>query len=223
MSESTAFPAPLELTEKAKTPSSSMRVVLDIYPSGALSVTLVPDAKATHQTSIMLSVDYPKAKQLARGEFVAACEDPELARALLRGGLFRDTGRRLAEHVIWSLDGLTMIEFHSAFRPSLAASRVSFPAHLFEDKEFGPEARKRLIQTFETDGYTRHSARGSAVQVLRSHCETQKIPFIVYLLKDQDIVTGVLVCKRTIATALANLESGQGHAVQMVYESPAYA
>jgi hypothetical protein len=224
MSKLTAFAAPLELTEKAKTPAGLMRAVLDRYASGALSVELIPEAQEPDRAApFMLSADVPGASQLARGEFVAACADGAFARALLHKGLFRVTGRQLAGEPIWSLQGLAMIEFLSAFQPPVAASRVSFPSHLFQDKEFEPEAQKRVIQAFETDGYTRHSAQGAAVWVLKQYCETKKLPFIVYLLKDQEEVAGVLVCKRSFAASIAARESQMGQAVQMVYESPSYS
>ncbi|MDQ9169320.1 hypothetical protein Q8A64_02730 [Oxalobacteraceae bacterium R-40] len=225
MSKPTAFAAPLELTEKAKTPAGLMRVVLDSYASGALSVELIPEAKEPDlaATPLMLSADAPEANQLARGEFVAACTDAALAHALLHRGLFRETGRHLAGVSVWTLQGLAMIEFLSAFQPPVAASRVSFPSHLFQDKEFEPQAQKRLIQAFEADGYTRHSAQGAAVWVLKQYCATKKLPFIVYLLKDQDAVAGVLVCKRGFAASIAERESHMGHTVQMVYESPTYS
>ncbi len=208
MTEPTAFAALLELTEKAKTPAGMMRVVLDIYPSGALSVALVPTANDTsREARLMLSADLPEGSRLARGEFVAALNDAALARAPFRAGLFRATGRHVAGEPIWSLDGLAMIEFLSAFQPSMAASKVSFPAHLFDDKDFEHEAQKRLIQRFEADGYTRHSAQGGAVWVLKRYCKKQKLPFLVFLLKEEDGTAGVLVCKRALAPSLVESES----------------
>lgn len=224
MSEPIALTQPMELTEKAHTPGGVMRIVLDAYPSGALSVALIPDSNAQPDDApLMLSAEPSNRNALAQGEFVAANKDAALTRALFRKRLFRSTGRQLEGAPIWSLDGLAMIEFLSAFQPPLAASKVSFPAHLFDDKEFEPEAQKRLIQSFETNGYTRHSARGAAVWVLKQHCEKQKQPFIVYLLQEQDATVGVLVCKRSHASAASESASDPGQSLQIVYESPRYS
>lgn len=224
MSEPGAFAAPLQLTEKAKTSDGAMQVVLDRYPSGALSVRLIPEASdANSASACMLSADLPQANQLTRGEFIAACKDPVFARSLLRSGLFRSTGRHLEGEPVWSLDGLAMIELLSACQPPIAASKVSFPAHLFQEREFAPEAKKRLIQAFENEACSRHSAQGASVWVIKQHCERQRLPFNVYLLKNQETVAGVLVCKRAYAAALVENESRSGITVQMVYESPQYA
>ncbi|MGV3742240.1 MAG: hypothetical protein ACO1NO_08015 [Burkholderiaceae bacterium] len=223
MNETKAFSAPLELTERTRLPTGPMRVVLAMYPSGALSVELVPDAKDGSHPSLMLSADINEASQLPRGEFAAACIAADLAAALLRGGLFRATGKRLGSNEVWSLKGLAMIEFQSAFRPPLAASRVSFPAHLFEDRTLDRDTQKHLIERFETDGYTRHSAQGASVWVIKQHCEQRKIPFTVYLLKEQDDVVGVLACKHAVAAMLEAREAGQGGSIEMVYESPRYS
>ncbi len=223
MSDANAFSAPLELTEKARLPNGLMRVVLDIYPSGALSVELVPAARAGQHPAFQLSADMTEAKRLPRGEFAAAPKNSALRDALLRSGLFQATEKRLGEHEIWSLRGLAMIEFQSAFRPSLAASRVSFPAHLFEDKEFDSATQKHLVQRFESEGYTRHSARGASVWVIKQYCEKKMLPFTVYLLKEQEGVAGVLVCKRALAVDVKDRESGQGRIVEIVYESPSYS
>jgi hypothetical protein len=224
MSKSTGFAAPLELTERAKTPHGLMRVVLDVYPSGALSVTLAAETKAPDRApSITLSADVAGAEQLARGEFVAACMEAELASSLLHGGMFRLTGRLLAEKMVWSLKGLAMIEFQSAFQPPLAASRVSFPTHLFSPKDFDTNAQKRLTQAFEADGCTRHSAQGASVWVIKNYCERHKLPFTVSLLKEQDATIGVLLCKRSVAAAMHERESRSGITVQVVYESPTYS
>lgn len=222
MNESSALPMPLQLTEKARTCAGLMRVVLSTYASGALSVDLVPEPRAPdNEASLLISADQPGAEGLARGEFAAACPDAALAQSLLQCGLFRATGHHLAQHPVWSLDGLARIEFLSAFRPPLAASRASFPSHLFHDKDFDLDAQKRLIQTFEADSHTRHSARGAAVWVVRQYCERHKLPFTVYLLQEQDATVGAMVCKRAAADALADQERRQGRSVQMVYESPA--
>lgn len=229
MNQSLSFAAPLELTEKARTPAGPMRIMLDTYPSGALLVLLKPDAKNTGTDSAMeISCDMPRGENdepLARGDFIAApslLTDTAFSSALLKGNAFRSSGKKLGGKDIWSLSGLAMIEFLSAFAPPIAASKASFPSHLFKDCPFDFHAQQALISDFEEKGCMHYSPEGDSVWMLREYCEKNKIPFSIYMVKQAEHTVGILFCKKKYAQAFSETEAQKGHTVQTVYESPLY-
>jgi hypothetical protein len=230
MSQPLSFAAPLELTEKAKTTAGPMRVVIDTYPSGTLLVILKPETgKGGQDSSIEISSDMPESandEPLARGEFAAADAlllDTGFSSALLKGNVFRSTGKRLSGKEIWSLNGLARIEFLSAFAPPIAASKASFPSHLFNDCPFDFHTQQTLIAGFEDKGGMYYSPQGESVWMLREYCEKNKIPFAIYMVKQEDEQTvGMLFCKKKFAQGLCENETQKGRSVQTIYESPLY-
>jgi hypothetical protein len=221
------FAAPLRITEKAKTRNGLLHIVLDEYPSGALRVALhaaVAEKGARGKASAVPTIRISRAaadtEQLGRGEFVYAGDDAELEQDLLKSGLFRATARKLDGSKIWRLDGLAIIELNSAYAPPLAATRVSFPNHLFHPKDFDAQAKKTLIESFESEGFSRHSATGASVWLIREYCESHKIPFCILLVKRDGVVNGVRICRKAMANSIIEREIAQGNKVELVYDSP---
>ncbi len=217
--------SPLILTERIKTSLGMLRVVLSSYQtSGLLSVELVSDIApvtdglAPVRTS--LSVDPSEPAALKYGEFVVKPVPELMMKTFLASGLFTPTGKVIANREIWRLSGTALLEFNSAFAPSKAASRASFPSHLFGRRHFDPASKQMLAAEFDKQGFTEHSPEGESVWVVREYCEQNRIPFVIYLVNKKNAVIGARVCKAELAKKIVEKNQAEGYAMVTVYESP---
>jgi hypothetical protein len=225
MDQPAQLAAPLTLTERIKTPLGFLRVVLSNYqPSGLLSVQLVldrPPAKSGRAApAASLSFDLQEPITLKHGEFAAKCSHELMAKTFLDSGLFTSTGKIISGGEIWRLSRTALLEFNSAFAPSKAASRASFPSHLFGRRQFDRTGKQMLAAEFDKHGYTEHSAAGESVWVVREYCEQNRIPFVIYLVNAANQVVGARVCKAELAKKIAEENTAQGYSMVTVYESP---
>jgi hypothetical protein len=217
--------SPLTLTERIRTPLGLLRVMLSNYQSsGLMSVELVLDKLPTSTERpgpiTSLSFDTAEPITLKHGEFVAKRSHGLMMQTFLDSGLFTATGKTCADGVIWRLSGTALLEFNSAFAPSKAASRASFPSHLFGRRHFDPASKKMLADEFDKRGYTDHSATGESVWVVREYCERNRIPFVIYLVNEKEEVVGARVCKAELAKKLEAKNAAEGFSMVTVYESP---
>jgi hypothetical protein len=217
--------SPLTLTERIRAPLGLLRVILSNYqPSGLLSVELMldkpPASNGRPASTTSLSFDTHEPIALKHGEFVAKCSHELMMQTFLDSGLFKSTGRTCVDGIIWHLSGTARLEFNSAFAPPKAASRASFPSHLFEHTHFDPAGKQVLADEFNKRGYTEHSAAGASVWVVREYCERNKIPFVIYLVNEKEQVVGARVCKAELAKKLEAKNKAEGFSVVTVYESP---
>jgi hypothetical protein len=202
-----------------------MNIMLASYPaSGLMSVGLVPAKnKAQKQlvedaVAISLSIDTEKPVTLALGEFAAHCTDGPMRAALLQSGLFALSAKSGPE--IWQLSGLAMLEFMSALAAPITASRASFPAHLFDNQPFTPAQKKALIIEFDHNGCTWHPATGDSIWVVREHCELNRIPFVIYFVKEKDRIVGARVCKAGLVQKFRAKDATDTRSTEIVYVSP---
>ncbi|OGB25489.1 MAG: hypothetical protein A3I66_16035 [Burkholderiales bacterium RIFCSPLOWO2_02_FULL_57_36] len=219
--------APLTLTERIKTPLGFLRVVLSNYqPSGRMLVELVLDkpsadgGRAAATTTLSFEPQEPAA--LTHGEFAARSVHQVMMKTFLDSGLFKSTGKAIDGGEIWCLSGTALLEFNSAFAPSRAASRASFPSHLFGRRQLDPAGKQMLAAEFNLHGYTEHSPAGESVWVVREYCEQNKIPFVIYLVNEKDEVIGARVCKAELAKKIAAQNAAAGYSMVTVYESPRF-
>lgn len=217
--------SPLTLTERIKTSLGMLRVVLSHYqPSGLLSVELLSDKASTGgepvTTRMSLSIDPSAPVALKYAEFIVKPVPELMMKTFLASGLFTPTGKIFADREIWRLSGTALLEFNSAFAPSKAASRASFPSHLFGRRHFDPAGKQLLAAEFDKQGYTEHSPEGESVWVVREYCEQNRIPFVIYLVNEKNAVIGARVCKAELAKKIVEKNQAEGYAVVTVYESP---
>jgi hypothetical protein len=218
---------PLTLAERVKTPFGALNITLASYAeSGLMWVQLVSnDANAQKQLfegapAITLSVDLEKPPNLAPGEFVADCRNETLKKSLLQSGLMEATSKTAPEGAIWRLSGLASLEFMATLAPPITASKASFPAHLFGHKPFSAEAKKKLITEFEDNGHTQHSPSGESIWVVREYCVTNRIPFVIYYIKQDNKVIAARVCRADLAQQAQEADKKLTQTVEIVYESP---
>jgi hypothetical protein len=218
---------PLTMAERVKTPYGALNITLASYAeSGLMWVQLVSnEANAQKQLfdgapAATLSVDIAKPVNLAPGEFVARCAHPSLKKSLLQSGLLESTGKELPEGEIWRLTGLALLEFMATLAPPITASRASFPAHLFGHKPYTTEAKKKLIAEFEENGYTKHSPSGASIWVVREYCVLNRIPFVIYFIKQDKKVLAARVCRADLAKQSLQADHKLDQTAEIVYESP---
>jgi hypothetical protein len=197
---------PLTLAERVKTPYGALNITLASYAeSGLMWVQLISnEANAQKQLfegapATTLSVDMEKPVNLAPGEFIAHCPNPSLKKSLLQSGLLEATGKEMPEGEIWRLAGLALLEFMATLAPPITASRASFPAHLFGHKPLTLEAKKKLIAELEENGYTKHSPNGASIWAVREYCVLNRIPFVIYFIKQDKTVLAARVCRADLA------------------------
>jgi hypothetical protein len=225
MHNSARLLSPLTLTERIKTPFGLLRIILSNYqPSGLMSVELTldkqPSAGGRAAPVTALSIDTTEEIELDHGEFVAKPCHELMMQTFLDSGLFKAAGKTCNSGLIWRLSGTAMLEFNSAFAPSKAASRASFPSHLFGRRHFDPAGKQMLADEFDKQGYTEHSPSGESVWVIREYCERNRIPFVIYLINEKEEVIGARVCKAEIAKKLEAQNKAEGYSLVTVYESP---
>lgn len=229
MDKSAQLAAPLTLTEKIKTPLGSLRIVLSNYqPSGRMSVELMLDKQTPTKSGrsvpvTALSFDSQEPFTLSHGEFAAKPVHEVMTKIFLDSGLFKSTGKVIANGEIWRLSGTALLEFNSAFAPLKGASWPSFPSHLFGRKQLNPAGKKMLRDEFDVHGYTEHSPAGESVWVVREYCEQNKIPFVIYLVNENEELVGARVCKAEFAEKVAALNAAAGYSMVTVYESPRFS
>ena len=151
--------APLTLTERIKTPLGSLRIVLSNYqPSGRMSVELILDqapAKSGRSVQVAaLSFDSQDPFPLSHGEFAAKSVHDVMMKTFLDSGLFKATGKTIPNGEIWRLSGTALLEYNSAFAPSKAASKASFPTHLFGRRQLDSAGKQMLAYEFGRQGDT---------------------------------------------------------------------
>jgi hypothetical protein len=218
---------PLTMAEKVKTPYGALNITLASYAdSGLMWVQLISnDANAQKELfdgapAATLSVDMDKPVNLAPGEFVARCSNPTLKKSLLQSGLLEATGKELPQGEIWRLTGLALLEYMATLAPPITASKASFPGHLFGHKPFTAEGKKKLIAEFEENGHTQHSPTGESIWVVREYCMLNRIPFVIYFIKQDNKVLAARVCRADLAASAQEADKKLTQTVEIVYESP---
>jgi hypothetical protein len=169
-------------------------------------------------SSLSFDPQYPVT--LKHGEFAVKTVHELMMKTFLGSGLFRETGKDLADGKIWRLSGSALLEFNSAFAPSRIASRASYPAHLFGRRPLDQAGKKKLAAEFDKQGYTEHSPAGESVWAVREYCEQNRIPFVIYLVNENDEIVGARVCKAEIAKKIREQNAAKGYSLVTVYESP---
>jgi hypothetical protein len=222
---------PLTLAEKVKTPFGLLNITLASYAeSGLMWVQLVSnDANAQKQLfegapAATLSLDVEKPPALAPGEFIALCTNPALKKSLLQSGLLEATRKAAPEEIagaeIWRLAGLASLEFMATLAPPITASKASFPAHLFGHKALTADGKRKLITEFEENGHTQHSPAGKSVWAVREYCMLNRIPFVIYYIKQDSQVLATRVCRADLAQQAQEADKKLSQTVEIVYESP---